>query len=149
MDLIHGELLVVLAPALLCVVLFLATNMGALRALFAAKVMDPLLKALTSREHVSTLSSVATNVMFVGSAVGVLYGSDGESPLDKRLGLLVGLVLALVVARLSRQAAALAKSEAAEPHQAIRKAVREALEAERRAARKPSKRMARRAPRNR
>lgn len=145
----HVDLLVVLAPALASAVLCVAANMGALRALFATKVTEPTLKALTCREHVSTLSSVATNVMFVGSAVGVLYGSDGESPLDRRLGLVVGLVFAWVVARLSRHAAALARTEAEEQRQAIREAVCEAIEAERRASRRPSKRLARRARRNR
>jgi hypothetical protein len=72
---LHVELLVVLAPAFACVVLCLVAR-GGLSALLAAKVIEPPLRALASRQHVNTLLAVATNLMFVGSAVGVLYGSS-------------------------------------------------------------------------
>lgn len=149
MKLFHAEILVVLAPALACVVLCVAANMGALRVLFAAKVTDPLVKALSCREHVYTMLAVSTNLMFVGSAVGVLYGSNGDKPLDKGLGLLVGLTSGLVVASLSRRAAVLARKEANEQSEAIGAAVRKALKAKRRPARRSSKRLVRRASRNR
>lgn len=83
---IHVEILVVLAPALVCGPLCVVANMDALRALLAATVTSPLVKALSCREHVNTLLSVSTNLLFVGSAVGVLYGSNGERPLDNWLG---------------------------------------------------------------
>jgi hypothetical protein len=116
---LHVELLVVLAPALASVVLCLVADRGGLSALSAAKVIERTVRALASRQHVNTLLAVATNLMFVGSAVGVLYGSSGETPLDKRLGLLAGLVFAWAVVRLSRQAAALARNEAEERNQAM------------------------------
>ncbi len=79
----------------------------------------------------NTLLSLATNLVFVGSGVGVLYGSNGEALLDQQLGALVGLLVSLVVVRLSRQAAALAKEEADEEVQAVREALGEALAAHR------------------
>lgn len=126
-------LLVALSPALACVALCVVANMGALRSVFAAYVMNPLLQLLASREHVSTIIGVTTNVMFVGAAVGVLYGSNGETLLDRRLGVLVGLFCGLLLVRLSRQADILARNEAKAQAHAARVAAREALVAERRA----------------
>ena len=149
MNVFHVEILVALAPALACVVLCVVANIGAIRALFTAKVTTQVSKALNCREHVNTMLSAATNLMFVGSAVGVLYGSDGERPLDKWLGVLVGLTFGLVVAGLSRRAAFLAKKEADEQSEALRDAVREAVQAQRRQLARASKRRVRRAPRRR
>ena len=126
-------LLVVLAPALASAVLCVVANMGAFRSLYAAKVKNPLLKVIASREHVSTIIGVTTNVMFVGAAVGVLYGSNGETLLDKRLGVLVGLFCGYLPVRLSQHADVLAKNEAEAQAHAARVAAREALVADRRA----------------
>ena len=63
-----------------------------------------------------------------GPAVGLLYGSNGETLLDKRLGMLVGLLV-----RLSRHEDLLAKNEAEAQAHAARVAAREGLVAERRA----------------
>lgn len=139
----HVDLLVVFAPALASAVLCVVASMGALRSLFAAKVRDPLLKVLGCREHVNTIISVTTNVMFVGPAVGVLYGSTEDTLLDKRLGVVMGLFCGILLARLSRHAAVLAKNEAEEQALANQVAVREALRAERRA-RAAAARLARR-----
>jgi hypothetical protein len=131
MNLFHAELLVVLAPALACLVLCGVANAGALRSLFVARVKTPLLAVLANREHVNTLLSLVTNLVFVGGGVGVLYGSDGGAPLDQLLGAVAALLGGFAAVRLSRRAAALARKEAQEEAQALRAVVREALAAHR------------------
>jgi hypothetical protein len=130
---LHVELLVVLAPAFACVVLCLVAR-GGLSALLAAKVIEPPLRALASRQHVNTLLAVATNLMFVGSAVGVLYGSSERRRLTSGWDCSSASVFAWAVVRLSRQAAALARNEAEERNQAMLDALRNALSADRNAA---------------
>lgn len=131
MNLLHVELLVVLAPALACAVLCGVANRGALRSLFAARLKTPLLATLANRDHVNTLLSLAANLVFVGSGVGVLYGSNGDALLDQQLAALLGLLGGLLTVRLSRHAAALAKEAANQEAQAVRQALHEALEAHR------------------
>jgi len=133
MEALHVELLVVLAPALACTVLCVAANASALQALFADWVMRPLLQVLACREHVNTIIGVTTNIMFIGPAVGVLYGSSGETLLDQRLGILVGLFCGVLFVRLSRHAAVLANNEAGAQLHAARIAARESLRTEQRA----------------
>lgn len=127
MNLVHAELLVVLAPALACLVLCGIANQAGLRALLVAWVAAPLRTVLANRDHVNTLLSLATNLVFVGGGVGALYGSNGDAPLDQQLGALFGLLGGLAAVRLSRRAAALARKEAEEEAQSLRDAVREAL----------------------
>ena len=129
MNLFHAELLVVLAPALACLVLCGVANLGAVRSLFVARVKTPLQAVLGNREHVNTLLSLVTNLVFVGGGVGVLYGSDGCALLDQQLGVLAGLLGGFVAVRLSRRAATLARKEAEEEAQALRAALGEVLQA--------------------
>jgi len=129
MNLLHVELLVVLAPALACLVLCGVANGRALCAWFVARLKTPLRAALSSREHVNTLLSLATNLVFVGGGVGVLYGSNGDAPLDQQLGALSGLLGGWAALRLSRRAAALALQEARDEAEAVRAALSEALAA--------------------
>jgi hypothetical protein len=131
MNSFHADLLVVLAPALACLVLCIVANLGALRSLFVVQVKTPMKAMLANREHVNTLLSLATNLVFVGSGVGVFYGSDGGTVLDQQLGALAGLLGGFAAVRLSRHASALARKEKQEEAQAVEAAVREALRAHR------------------
>lgn len=131
MMLLHVQLLVVLAPALVGLVLCGVANRGALRALFAIRFVRAWRSVLANREHVSTLISLATNLVFIGSGVGVLYGSNGDALLDQEAGVLLGVVGMLVVVALSRRAATLAKRAAQEEAQALQAALRDAIAAHR------------------
>ena len=68
MEFLHAELLVVLAPTLLSVALCLLANHATLAAMMAKHVTLPMRELLTSREHVESLLSLATNLAFVGTS---------------------------------------------------------------------------------
>jgi len=134
MESLHAQLLVVLAPALLSVALCLLAKHAALAALMAKHVTLPMRELLTSREHVESLLSLATNLAFVGSAVGVVFGFSESSREAFLLGMVVALASLFMVSRLSRLSAELAKNEAAVAHRKMAGTVRSIVRSELQAA---------------
>jgi len=135
MEFLHAELLVVLAPTLLSVALCLLANHATLAAMMAKHVTLPMRELLTSREHVESLLSLATNLAFVGSAAGVvLFGFSESSREAFLLGMVVALASLFMVSRLSRLSAELARNEAAVAHRKMAGTMRSIVRSELQAA---------------
>ncbi len=111
----HVALLVALSPALASAALCVVANWGALRSLYAAKVVDPVRSALKSRAHVSTLINVSAGLLVAGPVVTVVYWSkDAQQPWDQPIAMAMCLVVGVVTVLLSRRLAELERIQDAE-----------------------------------
>lgn len=111
----HVALLVALSPALASAALCVLANWGALRSLYAAKVVDPVRSALRSRAHVSTLINVSSGLLVAGPVVTVVYWSkDAQQPWDQPIAMAMCLVVGVVTVLLSRRLAELERVQDAE-----------------------------------
>lgn len=128
----HVALLVALSPALASAALCVVANWGALRSLYAAKVVDPVRSALRSRAHVSTLISVSSGLLVAGPVVTVLYWSrNAQQPWDQPIAMAMCLVVGVVTVLLSRRLAELEKAQDVEQraqHAAVLKALERSRE---------------------
>ncbi len=95
----------------------------------------PFRSVIGSREHVTTLIGVTTNVCFLGTAVGSLLGYTGDSREAYLMGALLALLCAWLLVRLSGLSAELAKAEVSASHRrtagAVRSIVRDEIDAAR------------------
>lgn len=136
--LMHVELLVVLAPALVSVLACAVANSSGLGWLLDRHLTAPIRSMLASREHVQTIISWVTNLGFVGGAIGAVFGFGENSMEAYLLGAAVALTSVLIIIRLSRLATALAKNEAATAHRKLAGTVRSIVKGELKAAARKS-----------
>lgn len=129
---------VMAALATLVVALVLYRSRTAIGKAMEAHVSLPFRTVISSRDHLTTLIGVTTNITFLGTAVGALFGYTGDSREAYLLGGLLGLLAAWFLVRLSRLSAELAKAEASAGHRrmagTVRSIVRDEIEAARRKA---------------
>lgn len=127
---------VMAALATLVAVLVLYRARTAIGKAMEKHVSLPFRTVISSRDHLTTLIGVTTNITFLGTAVGALFGYTGDSREAYLLGGLLGLLAAWLLVRLSRLSAELAKAEASSGHRrmagTVRSIVRDELEAARR-----------------
>jgi len=126
---------VMAALATLVVTLVLYRSHGRIGKAMEKHVSLPFRTVISSRDHLTTLIGVTTNITFLGTAVGALFGYTGDSREAYLLGALLGLLAAWLLVRLSRLSAELAKAEASAGHRrmagTVRSIVRDELEAAR------------------
>lgn len=124
---------VMAALATLVVALVLYRSRTVIGKAMEKHVSLPFRTVISTRDHLTTLIGVTTNVTFLGTAVGALFGYTGDSREAYLLGALLGLLAAWLLVRLSRLSAELAKAEASAGHRrtagTVRSIVRDELEA--------------------